>query len=122
MISHHLARVRKLLEAAATLPAAELERELRPGLVLVWFEGEETSAALMAERLVYTLEVWVRRSRGSPRPRRAATCCAASSVPRSLSHGSHAGFGTAAPGTTPSSTHSANRRSRSPTAASWPTC
>jgi AraC family transcriptional regulator len=68
MISHHLARVRELLEAAATLPAAELERELRPGLVVVWFEGEEASAALMAERLVYTLEVWVAAIQGQPAP------------------------------------------------------
>jgi AraC family transcriptional regulator len=68
MVSHHLARVRELLEAAATLPAAELERELRPGLVVVWFEGEEASAALMAERLVYTLEVWVAAIQGQPAP------------------------------------------------------
>jgi AraC family transcriptional regulator len=68
MISHHVARVRELLEAAATLPAAELERELRPGLVVVWFEGEEASAALMAERLVYTLEVWVAAIAGQPAP------------------------------------------------------
>ena len=27
--------------------------------MLVWFEGEEPSAAVMAERLVFTLEVWV---------------------------------------------------------------
>ncbi|MDA0179601.1 AraC family transcriptional regulator [Solirubrobacter phytolaccae] len=59
MVAHHLDRVRELLRAAAALDAAELERELRPGLVLVWFEGEEPSAALMCERLVYTLEVWV---------------------------------------------------------------
>ena len=32
---------------------------MRPGLVVVWFEGPEESAAVMAERLVYTLEVWV---------------------------------------------------------------
>jgi AraC family transcriptional regulator len=68
MISHHLARVGELLEAAATLPDAELERELRPGLVIVWFEGEEASAALMAERLVYTLEVWVAAIQGQPAP------------------------------------------------------
>ncbi len=68
MVSHHLARVRELLEAAATLPASELERELRPGLVVVWFEREETSAAVMAERLVYTLEVWVAAITGQPAP------------------------------------------------------
>ncbi|MBE2320451.1 helix-turn-helix transcriptional regulator [Solirubrobacter sp. CPCC 204708] len=59
MVLHHLDRVRELLQAAASLPADELQRELRPGLVVVWFEGEEPSAALMCERLVYTLEVWV---------------------------------------------------------------
>ncbi len=59
LVGHHLDRVRELLRAAATLPAAELQRPLRPGLVVVWFEGEEPSAAVMAERLVFTLEVWV---------------------------------------------------------------
>jgi AraC-like DNA-binding protein len=58
MVAHHLARVRELLEAAAALPAEALERPLRPGFVAVWFEGSEPSAALMAERLVFTLEVW----------------------------------------------------------------
>jgi AraC family transcriptional regulator len=68
MVSHHLDRVRELLEAAATLPAAELERPMRPGLVVVWFEGEEASAAVMAERLVFTLEVWVAAIAGQPLP------------------------------------------------------
>jgi AraC-like DNA-binding protein len=68
LIAHHLARVRELLEAAATLPATALERPLRPGLVVVWFEGEEASAALMAERLVFTLEVWVAAIAGEPYP------------------------------------------------------
>ena len=36
--------------------------------MLVWFEGEEASAALMAERLVYTLEVWVAAMAGEPVP------------------------------------------------------
>jgi AraC family transcriptional regulator len=68
MVSHHLARVRELLEAAATLPAEALERPLRPGFVAVWFEGEEPSAALMAERLVFTLEVWNAAITGDPLP------------------------------------------------------
>jgi AraC family transcriptional regulator len=68
MISHHLDRVRELLEAAATLPASELERPVRPGFVVVPFEGEEASAALMAERLVFTLEVWVAAIAGEPPP------------------------------------------------------
>jgi AraC family transcriptional regulator len=68
MVSHHLDRVRELLAAAATLPAEALERPLRRGFVAVWFEGEEPSAALMAERLVFTLEVWVAAIAGRPFP------------------------------------------------------
>ena len=40
-------------------------------LTVVWFEGEEPSAALMAERLVWTLEVWVAAISGEPVPERA---------------------------------------------------
>jgi AraC-like DNA-binding protein len=69
MVGHHLARVRALLEAAATLPRDALERHVRPGLVIVWFEGEEPSAAVMAERLVFTLEVWTAAIAGRAQPR-----------------------------------------------------
>ncbi len=41
---------------------------MRPGFVAVWFEGEEVSAALMAQRLVFTLEVWVAAIEGQPAP------------------------------------------------------
>lgn len=68
LVAHHLDRVRELLQAASTLPAAELERPMRPGFVAVWFEGEEASAALMAQRLVFTLEVWVAAIEGQPAP------------------------------------------------------
>jgi AraC family transcriptional regulator len=69
LVGHHLDRQRALLEAAATLPPEALERPVRPGLVVVWFEGEEPSAALMAERLVFTLEVWVAAIAGREQPR-----------------------------------------------------
>jgi AraC family transcriptional regulator len=68
MVSHHVDRVRELLEVAAALPPEEVERALRPGFVAVWFEGEEPSAALMAERLVYTLELWVAAIAGAELP------------------------------------------------------
>jgi AraC-like DNA-binding protein len=71
MVGHHLDRTRELLVVAATLPRAALERPLRPGLTVVWFEGEEASAAEMAERLVWTLEVWVAAIAGEPVPERA---------------------------------------------------
>lgn len=41
---------------------------MRPGFVAVWFEGEEASAAVMADRLLYTLEVWVAAVAGHPVP------------------------------------------------------
>jgi AraC family transcriptional regulator len=68
MVSHHLDRVRELLRAAAALPPARLAEPRRAGFVAVWFEGEEASAALMAERLVYTLEVWVAAILGDQPP------------------------------------------------------
>jgi len=68
LVGHHLDRTRELLELAATLPDTELARPLRPGFVAVWFEGEEASAAEMAERLVYTLEVWVAAITGTGAP------------------------------------------------------
>jgi AraC family transcriptional regulator len=68
LVGHHLHRVRELLEVAGQLPGPELERPVRPGLVVVWFEGEEPSAAVMAERLVFTLEVWVAAITGEPAP------------------------------------------------------
>ncbi|MEA2177059.1 MAG: hypothetical protein QOG77_356, partial [Solirubrobacteraceae bacterium] len=72
MVSHHLARSRELLEVAATVAPAELQRPLRPGFVATWFEGEEPDAATMRERLVFTLEVWVAAMTGLPHPERAA--------------------------------------------------
>lgn len=58
LVGQHLGRCRELLGLLEGIPRPELERPLRPGFVAVWFEGEEPSAALMAERLVYTLEIW----------------------------------------------------------------
>jgi AraC-like DNA-binding protein len=68
LVTHHLDRTRELLQLAAPLPAEQLERPLRPGFVACWFEGEEPSAALMAERLVFTLEVWVAAILGGEHP------------------------------------------------------
>jgi AraC family transcriptional regulator len=68
MVRHHIDRVRELLTVAATLDEAALARELRPGFVATWFEGEEPSAELMCERLVFTLEVWTAAMGGRPVP------------------------------------------------------
>jgi hypothetical protein len=66
LVASHLDRTRELLTIAATLGDDALARELRPGFVAVEFEGEEPSAALMAERLVATLEIWVAALIGEP--------------------------------------------------------
>jgi AraC family transcriptional regulator len=68
MVRHHVDRVRELLAVASTLDRAALERDVRPGFVATWFEGEEASAALMCERLVFTLEVWAAAMGGEPVP------------------------------------------------------
>ncbi len=68
MVLQHLARVRELLHAAAELSPEALAEPRRPGFVAVWFEGDEPSAELMAERLVRTLEVWVAAMVGEPQP------------------------------------------------------
>ena len=70
LLQHHVDRTRELLSIAAGLPLAALERPLRPGLVVVWFEGEEASAAVMAERLVATLEIWTSAIAGEVAPER----------------------------------------------------
>lgn len=67
-LAHHVARVRALLGAAATRTDAQLRRPLRPGFVVTAFDGEEPTAALMAERLVTMLEVWVAAIAGEPHP------------------------------------------------------
>lgn len=66
LVGHHIDRTRELLLAAKRTDG--LDRPLRPGLTLVWFEGEEPTAQLMAERLVYTLEVWVAAMDGESQP------------------------------------------------------
>jgi AraC-like DNA-binding protein len=68
LVPHHLDRVRELLTAAASVPRADLQRSMRPGWRAVWFEGDEPSALLMAERLVATLEVWTAAIDGRPAP------------------------------------------------------
>jgi AraC-like DNA-binding protein len=68
LVTHHLDRVDELLRAAATVAPEALARPLRPGFVVVPFEGEEASAALMAQRLVLAVEVWVAAIGGTAQP------------------------------------------------------
>lgn len=68
MVTHHIDRVGELLRAMEAIEDDTLSRSMRPGFTVVWFEGEEATAELMAERLVYTLEVWVEAIEGGPWP------------------------------------------------------
>jgi AraC-like DNA-binding protein len=68
LVRHHLDRAGELVRAAESLSAEALARPLRPGFAPVWFEGEEPSGALMAERLVFTLEVWMASIDGEAQP------------------------------------------------------
>lgn len=68
LLAHHLDRTRELLTIVEALTDEERDRVVRPGLVIVWFEGAEETARLLAERSVATLEVWTAAMGGEPRP------------------------------------------------------
>ncbi len=58
LVEHEHWHTARLLEQAATLSDAALDRPVRPGLVVHHFEGPEPDARTMLERIVYTKEVW----------------------------------------------------------------
>lgn len=68
LLHHHLDRTRELLQIVARLSAEDRDRAVRPGLVIVWFEGPEETAGLLAERSVRTLEVWTAAIAGEEPP------------------------------------------------------
>lgn len=58
LVEHDHWHTARLLEQAASLPDAALDRHLRPGLVVHHFEGPEPDLRTMLERIVFTKEVW----------------------------------------------------------------
>src|SRR3954469_23178764 len=58
LVEHDHWHTARLLEQAATLSDAALDRHLRPGLVVHDFEGPEPDVRSMLERIVFTKEVW----------------------------------------------------------------
>jgi AraC family transcriptional regulator len=58
LIEHDHWHTSRLLEQAAKLPDAALDRPVRPGLIVHDFEGPEPDVRTMLERIVFTLEVW----------------------------------------------------------------
>ncbi len=57
-VAHDHWHTARLLEQAATLPDAALDRHVRPGFVVHAFEGPEPDVRTMLERIVFTKEVW----------------------------------------------------------------
>lgn len=58
LVEHDYWHTARLLEQAATLSDAALDRHVRPGLVVHDFEGPEPDVRSMLERIVFTKEVW----------------------------------------------------------------
>jgi AraC family transcriptional regulator len=58
LVEHDHWHTTGLLERAATLSDAALDRHVRPGLVVHSFEGPEPDVRTMLDRIVFTKEVW----------------------------------------------------------------
>ena len=58
LVEHDYWHTMRLLEQAATVSDAALDRHVRPGLVVHDFEGPEPDVRTMLERIVFTKEVW----------------------------------------------------------------
>jgi AraC family transcriptional regulator len=58
LVEHDHWLTARLLENAATLSDAELDRPIRPGFVVHAFEGPEPDVRTMLERIIFTQEVW----------------------------------------------------------------
>jgi AraC-like DNA-binding protein len=72
LIEHESWHTARLLEQAATLSDAALDRHVRPGLVIHDFEGPEPDVRTMLERIVFTKEVWTAAIGGRDIPPRDA--------------------------------------------------
>jgi AraC family transcriptional regulator len=68
MLEHDRRDTARLLEAAAALTDAELDRDVRPGHRVLVFDGPEPSVRAMLDRLVWTKEVWAAAMDGEEMP------------------------------------------------------
>nr|WP_246344949.1 helix-turn-helix domain-containing protein [Conexibacter arvalis] len=68
MLEHDRWLTGRLIERAALLTDDQLDRELRPGHVVLSFDGPEPSARAMLDRLVWTKEVWTAAIGGTALP------------------------------------------------------
>jgi AraC family transcriptional regulator len=58
----------RLLERASTLTEEQLDRKIRPGHVVLSFDGPEATVRQMLDRLVWTKEVWLAAIEGRDFP------------------------------------------------------
>jgi AraC-like DNA-binding protein len=77
LIEHDHWHTSRLLEQAAALPDAALDRHVRPVLIVHDFEGPEPDLRTMLERIVFTLEVWTAAIGGQDIPSRGERSIAA---------------------------------------------
>lgn len=77
LVEHEHWHTTRLLEQAAGLSDADLDRPVRPGLVVHDFEGPEPDVRTMLERIVFTKEVWTSAMGGRDVPPRDARSMAA---------------------------------------------
>jgi AraC-like DNA-binding protein len=72
LVEHDHWHTARLLEQAAALSDAALDRPIRPGLVVHDFEGPEPDVRTMLERIIFTKEVWTAAIGGRDVPSRDA--------------------------------------------------
>jgi len=77
LVEHDDWHTARLLEQAATLSDADLDRPIRPGLTVHAFEGPEPDVRTILERIVFTKEVWTAAIGGRDIPPRDARTIAA---------------------------------------------
>ena len=68
LVQHDLDDTRSLLELAKGVPDERYRASLRPGNVVLWFDGPEESLARILERLVFTKEIWLAAVLGEEPP------------------------------------------------------
>jgi hypothetical protein len=65
LLQHDYWHTSRLLEQAAPLSDEQLDRAVKPGLVVHAFEGPEPDLRTMLDRLVFTREVWTAAMAGT---------------------------------------------------------
>ncbi|GAA1478168.1 AraC family transcriptional regulator [Nocardioides aestuarii] len=68
LVQHDLDDTRALIELAKGVPEDRYRATLRPGQVVLWFDGPEESLARLLERLVFTKEIWLAAVLGEEPP------------------------------------------------------